>query len=150
MHAPGGFKLSGAFLCGTGRRTMSAAGESRTCALRDEGSWSGSRVNVALLIGAFILIWTVYPTFTRINLDQYGDMLENYAWGIGWQWGYFKHPPFFTWTTAAWFEIFPNADWAYYLLSALNAGLAIFFSCDRKSVVQGRGAVFGGFRLHRA
>lgn len=85
-----------------------------------------AKTAVAVLLAAFVVQWTVYPTFTRTNLDQFGDMLENYAWGIGWQWGYFKHPPFFAWTTAAWFKLFPNADWAYYLLSSANAGLAIF------------------------
>jgi 4-amino-4-deoxy-L-arabinose transferase-like glycosyltransferase len=107
---------------------MSAAGESRANGFTDQEAGSRSTLKVGVLIGAFVLIWTVYPAFTRINLDQYGDMLENYAWGIGWQWGYFKHPPFFAWTTAAWFEIFPRVDWAYYLLSAANAGLAIFLS----------------------
>ena len=83
---------------------------------------------ILALIAVFVVVWTVYPTLNRINLDPYGDMLENYAWGIGWQWGYFKHPPFFAWTTAAWFSLFPRADWAYYLLSSLNAALGVFLS----------------------
>lgn len=89
---------------------------------------SRGRLSVFWLLAAFVLTWTIYPALTRINLDPYGDMLENYAWGIGWQWGYFKHPPFFAWTAAAWFELFPRADWAYYLLSAVNAALAVFVS----------------------
>jgi len=107
---------------------LSVAGNTRARSSMGDATQSGSGLHILILIAAFVFIWTVYPTFTRINLDQYGDMLENYAWGIGWQWGYFKHPPFFAWTTAAWFEIFPNADWAYYLLSAANAGLAVFLS----------------------
>lgn len=83
---------------------------------------------ILALIAFFLVIWTAYPALNRINLDPFGDMLENYAWGIGWQWGYFKHPPFFAWATAAWFSFFPRADWAYYLLSAVNAGLAVFLS----------------------
>lgn len=49
-----------------------------------------------------------------------GDMIENYAWGIEWQAGYFKHPPLFAWVTAAWFRIFPNTDLAYFALSSAN------------------------------
>lgn len=81
-----------------------------------------------ILIVCFVAVWTVYASTSRINLDRYGDMLENHAWGIAWQAGYFKHPPVFAWITAAWFSLFPRADWAYYLLSAVNAGLAVFAS----------------------
>ena len=81
--------------------------------------------SAVLALVAGVLFWTAYASFTRYNLDAYGDMLENYAWGIGWQWGYSKHPPLFGWITAAWFSILPRADWAYYLLSATNSGLAI-------------------------
>lgn len=83
---------------------------------------------VILLLLLFVAVWTAYPAFTRLNLDKYGDMLENYSWGIAWQAGYFKHPPLFAWITAGWFSLFPNADWAYYLLSAANAALAILAS----------------------
>ncbi len=76
-------------------------------------------------IGAAVLFWTAYSTQTQYNLDGYGDMVENYGWGIGWQWGYSKHPPLFGWITAAWFELFPRTDSAYYLLSAVNAQLAV-------------------------
>src|SRR5690606_29780055 len=112
----------------SGSNILSVSNETRSGGAMAETRQNSSLMRVAALLAVFVFVWTIYPTFTRLNLDQYGDMLENYAWGIGWQWGYFKHPPFFAWTTAAWFEIFPNADWAYYLLSALNAGLAIFFS----------------------
>lgn len=81
-----------------------------------------------LLLALFVVIWTVYPSYSRLNLEQDGDMLENYSWGIAWQAGYFKHPPLFAWITASWFTIFPHANWAYYLLSALNAALAVFAS----------------------
>ncbi|MGA8261762.1 MAG: glycosyltransferase family 39 protein [Arenicellales bacterium] len=77
-------------------------------------------------------IWLVLfvPMFTLFHwLRQDGqalnaDMLENYAWGIAWQAGYFKHPPLFAWATALWFSIFPRQHWAYFLLSAMNACLA--------------------------
>lgn len=74
---------------------------------------------------AFVAVWTLYATFSRLNLDGHGDMVENYAWGITWSAGYYKHPPLFAWIVAAWFAVFPNVDWAYYLLSMVNAATAI-------------------------
>ena len=47
-------------------------------------------------------------------------MVENVAWGQEWQLGYYKHPPFFAWVAAAWFRLFPQTDWAYYILAQLN------------------------------
>ncbi|WP_196482426.1 glycosyltransferase family 39 protein [Burkholderia pseudomultivorans] len=66
------------------------------------------------------VVWTVAAWLSRGNLDMQGDMIENYAWGIEWQAGYFKHPPLFAWVTAAWFRIFPNTDLAYFALSSFN------------------------------
>lgn len=86
------------------------------------------RASPILLLALFVVIWTVYSSYSRLNLDQDSDMLENYSWGIAWQAGYFKHPPLFAWIAAGWFTIFPRADWAYFLLSAFNAALAVFAS----------------------
>ncbi len=86
------------------------------------------RGNAALclgLIAAFVLALTLHGYLSRPTLDRYGDMYENYAWGALWQWGYFKHPPFFGWETAAWFLIFPHRDFWYFLLSGVNAGMAL-------------------------
>ena len=53
-------------------------------------------------------------------------MVENFAWGMEWQWGNDKHPPLFGWITAAWFKLFPFSDAAYYLLNQLNLGIALW------------------------
>lgn len=71
------------------------------------------------------LVWTFAAWLSRGNLDLAGDMVENYVWGIEWRAGYAKHPPLFAWVTAAWFSVMPRAEWAYYLLSALNAALGL-------------------------
>ena len=76
-------------------------------------------------IAVAMLFWTIYASLSQYNLDTHGDMVENYAWGVRWQWGYPKHPPLFGWVTAAWFSVLPVSDWAYYLLSAANSGLAL-------------------------
>ena len=73
------------------------------------------------------LVWWLLFSVGRSSLDTYGDMAEAYSWGISWQWGYDKHPPLSAWTAAAWFQIFPTSDWAYYLLAMVNQGIAFWF-----------------------
>lgn len=72
------------------------------------------------------LVWTLAAWLASNNLDQPGDMVENYVWGIEWQAGYAKHPPLFAWITAAWFRVFPHTDIAYYALSSFNAMVGLF------------------------
>ena len=55
-------------------------------------------------------------------------MAEAYVWGREFQLGYFAHPPFWAWIAGLWFEFFPRVDWAFYLLSMLNAGLGLLGS----------------------
>lgn len=69
------------------------------------------------------LIWWAAFSISRHYLDG-SDMVENYAWGMNWQWGTNKHPPLFGWIAAAWFTLFPTTDWAYYLLNEFNLGAA--------------------------
>ena len=52
-------------------------------------------------------------------------MAEAYAWGREFQLGYNQHPPFWAWVCGAWFLIFPRANWAFALLSMLNAGVGL-------------------------
>jgi hypothetical protein len=73
------------------------------------------------------LVWWALYSFARSSLDTYGDMVEAYSWGVNWQWGYDKHPPLSGWTAAAWFDVFPTRDWAYYLLAVVNQGIAFWF-----------------------
>lgn len=81
---------------------------------------------IAGLIAAFALALALHGYLSRPSLDIYQDMYENFGWGIAWQWGYYKHPPFFAWETAAWFLIFPRTDFFYFLLSGVNASVALF------------------------
>ncbi|MBD0413309.1 glycosyltransferase family 39 protein [Oryzicola mucosus] len=88
----------------------------------------GFRMETALIwatVVLFTLALTVHADVSRINLDRHGDMVENYAWGTLWQWGYYKHPPFFGWLTAAWFSVFPRIETNYFFFSALNSALAL-------------------------
>lgn len=101
----------------------------------------GAGPTVFLIIAVYVVFWTAQAMLSRYNLDMHGDMVENFAWGIGWQLGYYKHPPLFAWISAAWFSVFPRADIFYYLLSATNIAVTMwamwrislrFFSRDQQ------------------
>jgi 4-amino-4-deoxy-L-arabinose transferase-like glycosyltransferase len=77
------------------------------------------------LVLASFVFWTLYADWSQYNLDQFGDMLENYAWGIRWQLGNPHHPPLFGWITAAWFLVFPRTDVAYHTLGAANIAASL-------------------------
>ncbi|MHB1092112.1 glycosyltransferase family 39 protein [Thiobacillus sp.] len=83
-----------------------------------------SAYRTLLYILAFSFVWWGIFTFSRHYLDG-ADMVENYAWGMEWQWGTNKHPPLFGWITAAWFRMFAVSDGAYYLLNQVNLAVAL-------------------------
>jgi len=88
---------------------------------RDDRAW----MLVLLLLAGHVVVWTLVPLLSQNNLADSVDMVENWTWGREWQLGYWKHPPFFAWVTGAWFSLLPRADWAYYLLSAVNAAVGL-------------------------
>ena len=78
----------------------------------------------------FVIVWVFFHDMSKPGLDRYGDMVESFAWGQEWQWGYYKHPPAYAWVPAAWFEIFPRTDRFFSLLAFVNVAaslVAIFF-----------------------
>ncbi|MFT5113501.1 MAG: 4-amino-4-deoxy-L-arabinose transferase-like glycosyltransferase [Parasphingorhabdus sp.] len=77
------------------------------------------------LLGSFFVTFLSLHMIRQGDASLNGDLLENLAWGVGWQAGYFQHPPFFAWVTAIWFELFPRTHWAYFLLASTNSCLAL-------------------------
>ncbi len=73
---------------------------------------------------AHTAVWTLYALLSHRG-TIHDDMLEAYYWGREFQLGYYKHPPFWAWIAGGWFEVFPRTNWAFYLLSSLNSGIAI-------------------------
>lgn len=80
------------------------------------------------LLALFVTVWTVYGAISFAPASIHHDMAEAYVWGREFQLGYFAHPPFWAWIAGLWFEFFPRVDWAFYLLSMLNAGLGLLGS----------------------
>ena len=85
------------------------------------------RTAVRLLIG-YVAVWTLYGVLAKGSQDVHFDMGEAVAWSREPAFGYSKHPPLSAWVVRAWFTIFPLADWAYYLLAMVLAGLALWIA----------------------
>jgi Dolichyl-phosphate-mannose-protein mannosyltransferase len=78
-----------------------------------------------VFIGFSVVAWTIAISVARWPMPVFDDMLEAWSWGQQWQLGYYKHPPFYAWITAAWFQVWPRTDWAFYLLSNVNVGIGL-------------------------
>ena len=68
-----------------------------------------------LFLFSHLLLWTIIPTLTNVNLPL--DTIEALAWGSNIDWGFNKHPPFSAFAVEFFYKIFGNQDWAFYLLS---------------------------------
>ena len=99
-----------------------AAGRLRA-ALADP--FAGNR-RMALTIIVYTLLWALYGILAKSGQDVHPDMSELIVWAREPALGYFKHPPLAAWLTAAWFAVFPVADWSYYLLAATMPSLALW------------------------
>jgi 4-amino-4-deoxy-L-arabinose transferase-like glycosyltransferase len=81
---------------------------------------------VAVWLAVTCVVWAFVTFLSSGNLDGYHDMLENYAWSQPLLMGTHKHPPFFAWVVGLWFEVFPQTDWAYRLLSYANVAVGLW------------------------
>jgi 4-amino-4-deoxy-L-arabinose transferase-like glycosyltransferase len=77
---------------------------------------------------AFLVIYVgvllTFATVTGVDSLHF-DMTEMWAWGKEFQLGYDKHPPLSAWIVGLWFSVMPRANWAFHLLSSLNAAIAL-------------------------
>jgi 4-amino-4-deoxy-L-arabinose transferase-like glycosyltransferase len=82
------------------------------------------RAMLAVLV-SFAAIWTLYGVLAKGSQGVHFDMAELADQSRHLAFGYAKNPPFAMWATAAWFTVFPRADWAFYLLAmtGIAAGL---------------------------
>lgn len=101
-----------------------AAGRSRA-ALTDP---VGAERAVLWLLAAYVVAWAAYGTISKWPQGLHPDMTEIVAWSRDLSLGYLKHPPLAAWVAAAWFAVFPVAEWSYYLLAALMPALALWLT----------------------
>ncbi len=83
---------------------------------------------VLVVLGYYLVIWTLYGVIAKGNQDLHPDMAELIAWSRDLALGFPKHPPFAAIVVRAWFGLFPITDWAYYLLAMLTATLALWIA----------------------
>jgi 4-amino-4-deoxy-L-arabinose transferase-like glycosyltransferase len=116
----------GRFLHVAGTRPSMDSRRSPGNPIADGQTATAAKSAVLLIILFFVAFWTLQSSLSSNNLDAHGDMVENFAWGIGWQLGYYKHPPFFAWASAAWFLVFPRTNVFYHLLSMTSVAVAMW------------------------
>jgi Dolichyl-phosphate-mannose-protein mannosyltransferase len=80
------------------------------------------------VLAAYVAVWTLYGAIAKGSQDIHFDMAELVAWARAPAWGYSKHPPLAAWLAGGWFEIFPAADWAFYLLAITVAAAAMLLA----------------------
>jgi 4-amino-4-deoxy-L-arabinose transferase-like glycosyltransferase len=82
---------------------------------------------VACAVAGFIAVWTVYDTVSLWPVALHWDASEAALWAQHFAFGY-KHPPMTAWLFAAWFAVFPRADWAAHLLAVTICAITLAVS----------------------
>ncbi len=78
-----------------------------------------------ILLALFVVIWTLFQIIAFAPVCLHDDMLEIFAWSRHPAAGYGKHPPLAPLLAAAWFAVFPIANWSFELLATVNAAVAL-------------------------
>lgn len=81
--------------------------------------------DLLLLLAAHVVLWTAFCLLYLAPSDLPNDMTEAFSWAQEMPLGTYKHPPFYAWVVRAWFSLWPTADWAFYLLSSVNAAIGL-------------------------
>ena len=80
------------------------------------------------VFAAYLLLWTLYAVVAKSSQDIHVDMAELIVWSRDLTFGFFKHPPLAAIIVNFWFDIFPIADWSYYLLSVSVVTLTLWIA----------------------
>jgi 4-amino-4-deoxy-L-arabinose transferase-like glycosyltransferase len=87
-----------------------------------------SERTVVLILLAYVALWTIYGVIAKGGQDIHVDMSEQFTLARELALGYPNHPPLNMLIVRLWFTVFPTADWAYYLLAATNAAIALWIA----------------------
>jgi hypothetical protein len=83
---------------------------------------------MALLLGGYAAVWTLYAIISRAGEDIHYDMGEVVSWSHEVFLGTPKHPPLAAWLVRAWFDVMPAETWAYYLFAIVMPTIALWIS----------------------
>jgi hypothetical protein len=78
------------------------------------------------LLAAYVAVWALYGVIAKSSQDIHFDMGEAVIWSREAVAGNPKHPPLSAWIVRGWFSVFPQSDWAYYLLGIVLAAVALW------------------------
>jgi 4-amino-4-deoxy-L-arabinose transferase-like glycosyltransferase len=83
---------------------------------------------VVWLLTAYCATWALYGVLAKGSQDVHFDMGEMPMLGraVGFSPGTPKHPPLGAWLASAWFAIFPQQDWAFYLFAMVLTTFAVW------------------------
>jgi hypothetical protein len=81
-----------------------------------------------LLLAAYAAAWMLYGAVAKSSQDVHFDMGEMVALSRVDILGTAKHPPLGSWLVRFWFDVFPAADWAYYLFAILIAVVGLWIA----------------------
>jgi 4-amino-4-deoxy-L-arabinose transferase-like glycosyltransferase len=95
------------------------------------------RAALVFILGYGVL-WFVYALIAKSSQDLNADMAEMIVWTRELALGYPKHPPLPAWILWVWFSVFPLADWAYFLLSAVTLAIGIYLVIELSAEWLGR------------
>jgi 4-amino-4-deoxy-L-arabinose transferase-like glycosyltransferase len=82
--------------------------------------------SVLVALAVYAVLWTAYATIAKASQGLHPDMTELIAWSRDLAWGFDKHPPLAAALVWLWFQVFPLAEWSYYLLAMLMPALALW------------------------
>src|SRR5690242_20876507 len=85
------------------------------------------RAALVFVLGYGVL-WFIYGVIAKSSQDLNADMAEMIVWMREPALGYPKHPPLPALILWGWFHVFPLADWAYMLLSALTLAIGLYLA----------------------
>ena len=83
---------------------------------------------VVWLLTAYCAAWSLYGALAKGSQDVHFDMGEIVAWSRDAGIGTVKHPPLGAWLAGAWFKVFPQVDWAYYVFAMVLATFALWLA----------------------
>ncbi len=85
----------------------------------DTPGQAGAAPARATLAACVLAVFAWVLLASGLNESQLHDSLEQFVWGQGFEWGYWKHPPVTTWLAWASFKLFGVHPFTTYALGAL-------------------------------
>src|SRR5690242_6035885 len=99
--------------------------------------------SVVRALTLFALAGFVVQVEVKYFQDLFKDNAEAFAWGRQFLGGYGRHPVLTGWIAGVWYSVFPESDWASYLLSRVMTfiSLAGIFLLARRALDARRAAL---------